>query len=715
MKLSACYLFTILQALLLLSSSSTMAAVRPSITSLSPTAASTGSTIMISGTNFGTTPGYVIFGSTQASILSWQQTTVTAKVPTGKGTVTVYIANSVGNSNTSSFTFGPVVKPTPSPSPTHTPTPTPSPSPTHSPTPSPSPSPTHSPTPTPSPSPTHTSTPTPSPSPSPSPTQSSPVSSTPSPISISSIDTNGTALQITLPLGSSNIFQLAETGVSVFGGYQLQTSNSAFLTTFTLSPQGQLTLSGKTPGRTSIKLVNPSTGSTRVIGVVVTNADGTMPGFPNYLAVGSVSQDDAGTIAFWQSFNTDLTNKRMDVRYIYLSGGPTTGWSTWGTRVATFTSNSIQLGMIPFFVFYNIGNGGDGYPTFIANLQSPTYMSEYFLNLQLAVQQAKASAGNSKVGFLLEPDFLGYMQQNNPGVLPSGITAAVSSAYSSGVLTQGVDPTFPNTVAGYVQAMNYIVRKYNSNTYIGWELSLWGNPTGAPNTGIIHATDGVGLAAGRAVIQQNATGLMTFALAAGIQTNSDFVSIDKYGYDGAGVSPTAATDPASSTWFWNADYWNNYLLFVSVIHQQSALPVVLWQLPVGHINNTTLTSPYTGSTFVPLTDQINYWEDSSPDFFLGNTLSLTTSTRSNSYFGINLSSDPQISQSTNSINWGSHMAAAAQAGVGAILFGAGVGQSTQGTPTPTPNPTAPTDGYFWISQIQRYFLSPLTGAPHIGN
>ena len=45
-----------------------------------------------------------------------------------------------------------------------------------------------------------------------------------------------------------------------------------------------------------------------------------------------------------------LTNKFVDSRYIYLPGGPFSGWRNWGDRIGSYVRESLKLGMIPQFV-----------------------------------------------------------------------------------------------------------------------------------------------------------------------------------------------------------------------------------------------------------------------------------------------------------------------------------------------------------------------------
>jgi hypothetical protein len=131
------------------------------------------------------------------------------------------------------------------------------------------------------------------------------------------------------------------------------------------------------------------------------------------------------------------------------------------------------------------------------------------------------------------------------------------------------------------------------------------------------------------------------------------------------------------------------------------LPVILWQIPVGHINTTKLANPYDPSNVFPdMIDSNRQLEDSAPGFFLGDTFS-TTGARY-TYFSANLSQDPKVTSDGSSITWGSHMSDAASAGVMSVLFGAGVGASTSGAGTPT-------DSFWWITNVQRYYQNPV---PH---
>ena len=78
----------------------------PSITSLSPTSAVVGTSVTITGTNFGATQGTstVKFNGTAATPTSWSATSIVAPVPAGATTGNVVVTVGGQSSNGVSFT-----------------------------------------------------------------------------------------------------------------------------------------------------------------------------------------------------------------------------------------------------------------------------------------------------------------------------------------------------------------------------------------------------------------------------------------------------------------------------------------------------------------------------------------------------------------------------------------------------------------------------------
>ncbi|MEG1002310.1 cellulose binding domain-containing protein [Clostridium sp.] len=462
----------------------------------------------------------------------------------------------------------------------------------------------------------------------------------------------------------------------------------------------KLKVSGISHGRSGLKIVDTKTGDERQVGVRVKKVNGELPGMPDYVSIGQVSEDREEDLNFWRDTDEDYTNKRTDVRYIYMNGGPFTGWRSWttedGARAKTYITESLKMGMVPFFVYYNIPDNEESYETDLKHINDKEYMEAYFKDLKFLLDICKEYGKDETIGMVFEPDFLGYMMQQS-GKKPEEISALVDSVYSSGVLEKGKDPIFENNVKGLVEAINYTVDKYYKEAYFGWQFNIWSYSSHEiPNQGLLHKTESLGWDAGREFIKQVAKETADYYYSAGITSyGADFISIDKYGLDGAFESG-AAEDPEKSKWFWNADIWNNYLLYTETLHKETKLPVVLWQIPVGHINGSDSLSPYDGEKFNELENKAGYYEDSATTYFFGDTFTGGNSNRTN-YFGKNESKDEKIKVEGDKITWGDHIEEAKKAGIVSILFGAGVGASTDAVGSP------PTDDYFWITKAQHYY------------
>lgn len=521
-----------------------------------------------------------------------------------------------------------------------------------------------------------------------------------SPITIDGADIDGQALQITIDQGTFE-YDLSLTNDEATS-FTVVTNNSN-VADAEIVGDGTLRVRGLTAGRASLKLTDQVSGEVRYVGIRVRTESGELPGLPDYVSIGSVSEDTPGDLAFWRDYDAGdpLTNKFVDSRYIYLPGGPFNGWRNWGDRIGSYVRESLKLGMIPQFVYYNIPDSAESFEIATRNINSVSYMEAYFQDLQFALETIHAEAGDELVQMILEPDFLGYIMQN-AGASTDQLSAVTSAIYSSGVLTQGVDPQFDNTIAGLVRSINYTVGKYAPNVEFGWQFNLWASPgieNPVPANGIVHLTDTMGIEAGRAAIAREAELIAEYYMEAGVLSyGADFISLDKYGLDAAAESGAAA-NPAGSTWFWNSDHWHNYLLFVETLTTTTQREMVLWQIPVGHINNTLADNPYDAEgNFDPLSNTPQRYEDSAATFFLGD--SFTVDGARLDYFSRNEFGDPELTVSGNTVTWGSHIDEARAVGVRQILFGAGVPASTDSIGS------EPTDDYWWITKVQQYYQNP---------
>lgn len=541
--------------------------------------------------------------------------------------------------------------------------------------------------------------------------------------------------------------------------YTVKTNNPNQVTA-TVSDDNQLTVTrgvncAKADGgcRAGLLIID-SDKHKRQVGVDFSDVDNKWPGLPKkYLSVGVVSEDSTADLGMWgDGYKNDNTNHYANNRYIYLNGGPINGWYTWsgvpGGRAITYIQNSQKLGMVPTFVWYNIPGGGESCITDLQDASNPTYMTAYYKLLGEFIDIVKKYSDGQPVMLIMEPDFLGYMMQGNclkgnQSADPNSTTITDSydktyqiqtaTAYSEGILTKGTDPDFPNTLNGLVSSINYIIRRDLPEAIFGWQINVWANPAG--NTeGCKSATDSLmkstddtncSFTKAREGITGNAEGVATYYQSAGIAsagglTSPNFISFDKYGLDSVAVANTdgssPVTNPELNPWFFNADQWNNYLLYVSKLHEEIGLPVVLWQLPVGHINNSQAISPYTSKAYNMLNNTTNKYEDSTTSYFFGDSFDASKSYAKGgasvidtpnrlTYFSENLAADSSVTKTGNVISWGAHMQAAENAGVINVMFGDGVGISTKDRPTQAGQPSP--DEYYLMSRIQEYLKNPV--------
>ncbi|MCX7748901.1 MAG: dockerin type I domain-containing protein [Clostridia bacterium] len=497
-----------------------------------------------------------------------------------------------------------------------------------------------------------------------------------------------------------------------------------------------LRVNAKKAGRTSAKIKENSKGDVRLVGIRVKTADGKLPGLPDYLSIGSVMLETTPEKNFWSDYQPGDKNKRMDIRYIYINGEPDAwergadGWQKWGgsirgDRAINYIRNSKKMGMIPFFVYYCIPGSAESYSEDKAKIESPIYLSYYFKDLKFFLDIVKREAGDDIVGMVLEPDFIGYMMQNSGGSQPVPADklfantklvyeTAFGGTNATGILNSktDLDPVtgkpFADNIQGLVRCINYMIKKFCPNPYFGWQFNLWANPApGVPGLGLMHKTDELGIAAGRDFIRARAKETADYYINAGIlSSGANFISMDKYGQDATAFEPASANDPASSRWFFNADHWTNYLSYANELNKTTKLPVVLWQLPVGHIERSQEPDPYHGGLFNQL-DNTKAFEDSSATYFFGDTFKPGAGNRWN-FFKSNGGNDPLVTNNgTDTITWGSHFKAAKEAGVIAALFGAGVGHATHGNCNDTTSATEPDDDMWFVTKVQRYLKNPV--------
>ncbi len=518
---------------------------------------------------------------------------------------------------------------------------------------------------------------------------------------------------------------------------------------------GNLILTGKQPGFASIKFTAGGTIYSR--GVAVKNQDGSMPGLPAYVALGSRSLMGwaQGTDENWyRDGGSGLSNRWTDIVDLYMNAGPDTWVDNWpgnGAYLDNFLRGCKRQGRIPCVVFYCIPPAWtiDSEVVALQSVNDPAYMQRYFqrsLRTLIARIKAITEADGWQVLLVMEPDFVGYMAQkvlgpqklspdtNQVTYLNVPYTFRVDQAYTNTttadppLLTPADGVVFHNSLSGLVTSLNYILhRDLPANVKYGWKYNIWASPdtiqgfTGEINypgdslwggsKNICRWTDA---ATNNMTLFGNITnklvaevrGIADFYKRCGVlQNGSSFIVLDRYGQDGGSH---AITDPASYTYFWNADHWNNYLLFAKTLREETGYPIVLWQIPMGHINTSTRVNPITSQPYVPLANTNGCFEDSAQSFFLGDEFRPGDYPTKGggavrlSYFRQNLWGDPMIGSTGDLLTWRSHIPRLAEIGVVALLCAPGVGadHSTYGA---IYSGSGPFDDSWWITQAQQYY------------
>jgi hypothetical protein len=212
-------------------------------------------------------------------------------------------------------------------------------------------------------------------------------------------------------------------------------------------------------------------------------------GLPNHFGFGvSAGQGDT-----WMP----QTGIAWDYRMQYLAGGVNTGtgWETWngnGTFALNYAQESAQHGFRPLFPYYELlqSSGSCGScnenQRDITNLNTPSLMAAYYQNFALLMKRLGPGNYDGIQGFgksalvNIEPDFtggyavqavnnnsvcFGYCtgQANNPALLDASVA-------SSGVMDVAA---YPNTYAGFIQALAHLRDLYAPNVLLGLDVSTW--------------------------------------------------------------------------------------------------------------------------------------------------------------------------------------------------------------------------------------------------
>jgi hypothetical protein len=299
------------------------------------------------------------------------------------------------------------------------------------------------------------------------------------------------------------------------------------------------------------------------------SARGAIPaGLPARVMVGLF--EDTG--ASWMR----TSGARWDARYRYLTKGWTNNWG-WSANDGSFALNYLrecdQQGYVPAVQYYQIfAEPGGGESATLAKVQNATTMRSYFGDFKLLMQRVKDFGKPALV--LLEADGVAFLQQqsnNNPNAYAA--IAASGMPELAGL---------PNTVAGYGLAFLALKKAVGANNArLGMHISAW-----ASGKDIAHfnVTDALGPEVDRVYnflaplgLASNVTGQQYDVLVGDpLDRDADFYRLTRGEDRRWDASDTASISSRS---------FNRYAEWLRLWNVKAQKRWVLWQIPLGNSNH----------------------------------------------------------------------------------------------------------------------------------
>lgn len=312
-------------------------------------------------------------------------------------------------------------------------------------------------------------------------------------------------------------------------------------------------------------------GSSELVGesaapLAAASAKGSIPtGLPARVMVG-LFEDTGGT---WLK-NSGV---RWDARYRYLTKGWANNWG-YGAYDGGFALNYFRetdgQGYVPAVQYYQVfGEAGGGESATLAKVQNASTMRSYFGDFKLLLQRAKDFG--KPVLILLEADAFGFLEQqasNNPSTYAA--IAATGMPELGGL---------PNTVAGWGLAFLQLRKSVGANNAVlGIHLSAW-----ASGKDIAHysVTDPLGPEVDKvydflapAGLASNVTG-QTYDVLVGdpLDRDADFYRVTQ-GQDRWWNASDSASISSRS--------FNRYAEWLRLWNAKAQKRWVLWQIPLGN-------------------------------------------------------------------------------------------------------------------------------------
>jgi hypothetical protein len=245
-------------------------------------------------------------------------------------------------------------------------------------------------------------------------------------------------------------------------------------------------------------------------------------------------------------------------------------------------------------------------------------------------------------------------------------------------------PSFANTLNGWVQANNYIIRTVSpkGNVTFAWQEDMYAAGGNGDFWMQTQLTSSQAASAYSTPVTNWLTANAPDAASSGAGTLGaayvpDYLVFDRYGEDDS--NPGSDTGGAT---LYNAQSWDNYLTGIGQVSANfNNIPIMMWQIPGSHITNTTEANP-----------ELHYSANPNPPYNLESD-GYTFSTAPVYFFG-----DSNLTSSLSNIITGPASTSYPPSSVGNFdMGGAGLCNSNQyNCPTASP-------GHYYYSQWLTYY------------
>lgn len=329
-------------------------------------------------------------------------------------------------------------------------------------------------------------------------------------------------------------------------------------------------------------------------------------GWPNYLAMGSITDNNL-------ALNQPFSSANLDAIFKYSGDGmgdrgrviePTVTLQTIKQARQIEALNGSKV--MPTMVVYTANASGGGVATEdITDYANLVMHYQNLIRLAAVIQAQKDNEHPYPASLILNADLFGEWQKSQTTQFKeafgdstgwtniavkqalkeaitkesnyqlnhnNGGTVSLNTLYDLQQLKTEIDTAMEDNIKGWVQSQNFIIKRFSPDVSFSWLVNLW-NP-GSANW--VHKD----YSGQQAVWNAAAMSVAKFVDWIGAYDNNayqpDYLTFDKYERDG--FSPVGRANYA-----FGAKEWQNLLTYVKQITDHLDTPAMLWQIPGGHM------------------------------------------------------------------------------------------------------------------------------------